>query len=426
MAELTEEEKEILYRAHEIKERIRAEELEAGEISLEEAKRQQQEELKETFGPGYKEDGDEEEDEEPEEVTVFSREIPQADSAVSDTPPRRQRKRREKKAKGPRKKRKGLRRLIKILIVLIILGALLCVAAYAGIRLFISKTNYQPYETAYVRAGDVVSSPLVTNILLIGTDNRVENDTSRSDAMILVSINRKKGRLSMSSFLRDCYVSIPGYGQNRLNHAYQMGGPALLIQTIEENFKIGVDYYAQVDFYDFMDVIDALGGVGVEVTAEELNYLNGYISEINHKENELAGAEVYPEGYSFVAAAGYQTLNGRQALGYCRIRYIGTDFGRTGRQRTVLEALFKKAKSSNPLKLFEACRTIMPDLTTNISDDGMTKLIMGVPMYLFYDVKQNQVPVDGCWWNALMDNGQEVLGIDFTTNNAALRSAIYD
>ena len=181
----------------------------------------------------------------------------------------------------------------------------------------------------------------------------------------------------------------------------------------------------QVDFYDFIDVIDALGGVDIEVTDAEVNYINGYISELNHKENELAGFEQYPEGYSFLNSSGYQTLNGRQALGYARIRAIGTDFARTGRQRTVLNALLAKMKA-NPLRLLKACHAILPDLTTNIGDDRMTSLVMSAPVYLFYKVVQNQVPVDGYLWNTTMENGQEVLGIDFNGNNASLRSTIYD
>jgi len=222
----------------------------------------------------------------------------------------------------------------------------------------------------------------------------------------------------MTSILRDSYVAIPGHGQNRINHAYQMGGAPLLIQTIEENFKIGIDYYMQVDFYNFIEVVDAFGGVDIEVTQEELQYVNGYVSEINHYEGK-------EEGYSFLNAAGYQTLNGRQALGYSRIRYIGTDFARTGRQRAVLDALLRKAKT-NPFGMVKACQEILPDLTTNISDNEMAGILLGAPMYLFYEMSQCQVPFNGCWWNELMGGSQEVLGIDFNSNNAQLRSAIYD
>ena len=473
MAKLTEEEKEILYRAHEIRERIRAEELEAGEISLEDAKRQAREEMqaqrtgrnpRSTFTEETSEieddantSGDDaleaeetgseensssghpgvdfswEEDAEtmdaekkpkrrrspsvpPEREGRSGRE---AEAALAREDRREERRAEKRKEKKHRKKKHGiLRRLITFLLVLILIAAAGVGIVYGAVRVMITETNYQPYETAYVRADDVKTDPRVTNILLIGTDNRETDDASRSDAMIVVSINNRKHKLVMTSILRDSYVNIAGYGQNRINHAYQMGGPALLIQTIEENFKIGIDYYVHVDFYSFIDVIDAFGGVDIEVTDAEFQWLNGYVSEINHLEGQ-------PEGYSFLAEPGYQTLNGRQALAYSRIRYDGTDFKRTERQRTVLEALLQKAKK-HPLSMIKACRAILPDLTTNISDNEMTKLIMTAPLYMLYSQSQFRVPADNTWWNDIMGSNQEVLGIDFNANNALLQSAIYD
>ena len=206
---------------------------------------------------------------------------------------------------------------------------------------------------------------------------------------------------------------------SELNHAYQAGGPALLIQTIENNFKIGIDYYVQVDFYSFIDVIDAFGGVYIDVTdATLMNYINGYVSELNH----IEGKE---EGFSFLSQPGYQLLNGRQALGYSRIRIIGTDFARTGRQRTVLQALITRVKAK-PWLVFKAASRVLPDLSTNISDNRMSLLFVEmIPLLAANNIRQFQVPVDHYWSNALMDNGQEVLSIDFANNNEQLRSAIY-
>ncbi len=438
MAQLTEEEKEVLYRAHEIRERLRAEALEAGEISLKEAKKQAREDLEATFGPEASEEDDEDNfvDSEPlsddeAEADLYPDENETArglkeQKRKSKKEANRNKKRAAKEKKRERKEsRKQSRKehtvwkkLLKFILVVLIVIALIMTLAYAVIRALLSATNYQPYETSYVRAADVVSEKLVTNILLIGTDNRQASDASRSDAIILVSVNQKKGKLVMTSILRDCYVNIPGYGQNRINHAYQMGGAALLIQTIEENFKVGIDHYMQVDFYSFMKVVDAFGGVDIEVTPEELGYINGYVNELNYYEGKA-------DGTNYLNEAGYQTLNGSQALGYSRIRYIGTDFGRTDRQRTVLNALIKKVKS-NPLAIIPACREVLPALTTDISDNEMSMLLLGLPFYAFFDVSQCRVPIDNCWWNELMPNGQEVLGIDFDSNNAQLKSAIYD
>ena len=114
---------------------------------------------------------------------------------------------------------------------------------------------------------EVPISADVYNILLIGSDTRVQGEVGRSDAMILVSINQKTKRIYLTSFLRDCYVYLPGWGHTRLNHAFAYEGPALLEQTLEENFKVHVDKYVAVDFFSFMDVVDTLGGpVRLEVS----------------------------------------------------------------------------------------------------------------------------------------------------------------
>ena len=323
-------------------------------------------------------------------------------------------------AQNPGRKKKSVgRKLLHILLVILLILVLLLAALLIYMRVAVAATNYKAYDPAQTRSEGVYREAGVTNVLLIGTDNREEDDASRSDAMIVMSVNNKKNKIVLTSILRDSYVQIPGYGQNRLNHAYQMGGAPLLITTIENNFGIAIDYYVKVDFYSFIDVIDAFGGVYLTITQEELPYVIGYVSELNHIEG-------LPEGTSFPDHAGYQLCDGRQALGYSRIRYIGTDFGRTERQRTVLEALMKRVKQ-RPWKIFEAMNRVFPDLTTNISDNRMEQLFLQMlPPAISGRVSQFRVPADGCWSNALTDSGQEVLSINFEQNNALLKSAVYD
>ncbi|MGI6106597.1 MAG: LCP family protein [Lachnospiraceae bacterium] len=317
------------------------------------------------------------------------------------------------------KKKSFGRKLRNILLAIILVFVLLLCAVLIYMRVAVTATNYSAYDPAETRSEGVYSEAGVTNVLLIGTDSRTSDDASRSDAMILLSINNKKNKVVMTSILRDSYVSIPGYGQNRLNHAYQMGGAPLLITTIENNFGVAVDYYVTVDFYSFIDVVDAFGGVYLTITDEELPYVNGYVSELNHIEG-------LPEGTSFLDQSGYQLCDGRQALGYSRIRYIGTDFARTERQRTVLKALLERVKQC-PWKIFEAMNRVFPDLTTNIGDNRMELLFLQfIPPALAGRISQFRVPADGCWSNAYTESGQEVLEIDFEQNNALLKSAIYD
>lgn len=303
------------------------------------------------------------------------------------------------------------------LVITFLLAAIAAVGAFILIYSNVSRTNYEPIAQSERSADVLAEQKGVKNILLLGTDERVSGETSRSDAIIVLSINENRKKIVMTSILRDSYVEIPGYGKNRINHAYQMGGAALMIQTIENNFKIPIDSYAKVDFFSFMGIIDKLGGVPITVTQEELGYLNGYIAEIN----TLQGL---PVNDGQLAQAGSYQLNGKQALAYSRIRYIGTDFARTERQRTVLDGLFQQLKTASPKELYEVAATILPDITTNIGNMDLTKMIAKSVFYMKYDIIQNRIPMDGTW-NDLVVGGQEVLEIDFEANREGLKSMIY-
>lgn len=321
--------------------------------------------------------------------------------------------------KSRKKKRRKKHRVLRFFVKLIVAAAVLVFGIHFLLMRLVSGTNYQPYETDYVRADDVMSSPWVENILVIGTDARNPDASSRSDCMIIVSVNRRYGKLVMTSILRDSYVEIPGYGQNRINAAFQYGGADLLIQTIEQNFKIGIDHYVKVDFFSFIEIIDALGGVDIDVDGDEAYYVNTYLCEINN----LLGVE---QGDGNITVTGMQTLSGKQALSYSRIRYIGTDFARTGRQREVINACIAKAKTLNPVKLLSVCNQILPELTTDISDSEMAWLLMQAPLFLTYESSECRIPADHTWSNLVAGQGMEVLQLDFDANVEVLRKAIYE
>lgn len=319
--------------------------------------------------------------------------------------------------KKKKKKKSHAKKIATVLLTICVILAILFGGAYFIVRAIVSRTNYQPYETEYVRAADVMHDSDVMNVLLIGSDERGSVDTARSDAMIVLSVNENTKKIVMTSILRDSYVNIPGYGMQRINHSYQMGGPALLIQTIEENFKIGIDYYASVDFFAFMDIIDCVDGVEITVTDEEVQWVNAYVAELN-------GILGDPEGDGYISGAGTLTMTGKQALAYSRIRYVGTDFARTERQRTVLNAVIDKLKSANPIQLFRVVNTVLPDVDTDMDDHAMTMTLFKAITYLGYDIEQFRVPMDGTWWNEDA-GGQEVLGMDFAANIAGLQNTIY-
>jgi LCP family protein required for cell wall assembly len=268
-------------------------------------------------------------------------------------------------------------------------------------------------------ASQVIDDKDIINVLLIGSDTRKEGGSGRSDVMMLISINKDTKKIIVTSFLRDIYLQIPGKRNNRINAAYAFGGADLLLDTIRQNFKIQVDQYASIDFYSFMDVVDAVGGVTIEVTEKEVPVTNGYIRDLNR----LTGK---PEDRDCLAKAGTYLMNGKQALAYSRNRYVGNgDFSRTERQRKVIEQIYKKIKKLNLLEVKDLLDIILPKVTTNLSENDLFSLILSLPSIMQYDVEQWAVPTSDSY-KPMRINGMAVLGIDFQENINELYHRIYN
>lgn len=265
---------------------------------------------------------------------------------------------------------------------------------------------------------EVLNDKQVFNILLIGYDSRNEDRRGRSDTNILISINQKLEEITMTSIMRDCYVEIPGYGKNRINAAYAYEGGMLLAETIEKNFEIHVDGYVAVNFFVFMDIIDVIGGVDIEVSGEEIEVMNEYIKN----QNRLLGCR---EDEDLLNAEGILHLNGKQTLAYVRVRYVGnSDFDRTQRQRMVLVEVFRKMKEMNLLELNELLNTLLPEVTTDISKKDILFLLLKSPFFLRYEMKTLRIPADGTFKESRID-GMEVLEVDLKKNIEFLKREIY-
>ena len=317
------------------------------------------------------------------------------------------------KAAGKKKKKSGFKRFL-------ISAALIIVFLAAGLYVLVGKVygemNYEEIES-------VTSSPMkeegVTNILLIGNDSRENGEDGRSDAMILLSISNRTKKIYMTSLLRDMYVDIPGYKSNRLNAAYSYGGAELLMQTIEQNFDIHISRYVLVNFEAFANLVDAVGGVDLELTGKEVEYVNGYLVEYNILLGRPEGTDYFED-----LSGGMVHLNGPQALAYCRNRYIGTDFGRTERQRKVLtEVIHKLPKGvlTNPKELIDG---LMPNLTTNLTQAECYRLSLMAPKILTYDIVQNSIPIEGTYQDATIRK-MAVLEVDFDANKKFLQENLY-
>lgn len=248
----------------------------------------------------------------------------------------------------------------------------------------------------------------VTNILLIGQDRRGEK-RARSDSMLLVTFNRKKGAITFTSFLRDAYVQIPGYKANKLNHSFQYGGMQLLNETLWVNYGVRVDGNFEVDFNQFQKLIDLLGGVDVELTSKEVKYMtNNY--------NRWPGLK-----------AGMNHLTGEQALLYSRIRYIDTDYRRTERQRTVLMSLLNEYKSQSLTEMLSLLEEILPLVSTNMEKNRIVSLATDLfPMVSGASVKSQQIPAAGTFKGGNVRVREGLKGwfeynIDFAKNRQILQ-----
>ena len=217
------------------------------------------------------------------------------------------------------------------------------------------------------------------NVLLIGIDG--QGYSGRSDVMILCTYDKVNKTATMTSFLRDLYVEIPGRDSNRLNAAYAFGGIDLLDATLELNFGIQVDGHVMVDFNTFPKVIDALGGVDITLTQAEADYLG------------LSGEGEYH-------------MDGDLAMRYSRIRYIDSDFGRTNRQRTVLNSLFERFKKLSWGEVANAATQVLDLVYTDM--DAGTILSYGSEVIQLNSIQQLHVPNDGEYYDAVI-NGMMVL-----------------
>jgi polyisoprenyl-teichoic acid--peptidoglycan teichoic acid transferase len=236
------------------------------------------------------------------------------------------------------------------------------------------------------------------NILLIGQDRRPNQPRQRSDSMIILSYNMKQKTVKLISLMRDMYVQIPGYSDNRINAAYQFGGLDLLDMTILQNFGVGIDGNFAVDFDGFTKVVDTLGGIDINITAYDAAYLNKRTSTWN-------------------IHSGLNHLDGAQALDYSRIRYVGNaDYERTERQRNVMNLIIDKIlalSASDQLKMVDV---LLPYLTTDMSKTKILSYCLTVMQNGINGVEKYRIPADGTYSSPVI-RGMDVLLPDLEKNS---------
>ena len=242
----------------------------------------------------------------------------------------------------------------------------------------------------------------VINIALFGVDRREKNEPSRSDSMIILSIDQKHKKIKMSSIMRDTFVKIKDHGETKLTHAYAYGGPQLAIRTLNENFNLNIRDYVTVDFLNFEKIIDAIGGVTIDVKQDEI----GLIPQITK--------------------SGSQKLNGLQAVAYSRIRHTaGDDFRRTERQRTVLSAMIANIQSVGATKFPSVVTKLLPFTETSMNSMDLIKLGTKVITSNTTKLVQDRFPTDG-YWSGKTINGVWYLVADMKATVEQIHKFIYE
>lgn len=254
----------------------------------------------------------------------------------------------------------------------------------------------------------------VINIAVFGVDSRTDDVAGRSDAMMIVAVDMKHNKIKAVSLMRDSLVEIEGYGKLKLNSAYARGGVELAIKTINQNFDMNITDYVSLNFNQLAGLVDALGGVEVEISEAERRNANKYIKEMANE----AGIKA-----DLIDEAGTVTLHGYQAVAYARIRYVGNaDFERTERQREVMEKLMNKALDTNPVRYPSLIKSLIPMVETSLSNEEILKiagtvLLKGKPTF-----EQGRFPLDGSY----KSNSSYAMVYDLEEAAAKLHRFIYD
>jgi len=246
----------------------------------------------------------------------------------------------------------------------------------------------------------------IVNLLLIGQDQRDPEDTARSDSIILCTLQPDAGKVVITSFLRDLYVTIPGHDDNRLNAAYALGGMELLRNTMEENFGLAIDGCIEVDFSRFAGIIDLLGGVSIDLRQDEADAVN------------RAVPGTLSEG-SFL-------LTGEQALAYARIRNLDADgdFSRTNRQRKLLSALLHRWEDASFLSILSVIADILPLIATDLSSREVLLLAAKLfPLLKAPAIVSQRIPAAGTYSCSTI-RGMAVLTADMDSARKLLEETL--
>ncbi len=326
------------------------------------------------------------------------------------------------KKSSKKKSRRGLKAVIAVLLVLVL--GLAGFGGYYGVTLYYQlKDNSLDadesglgIDTEDMLLNDTDNSS-ITNIALFGVDQR-DGEKCRSDAIMIMSVDKKHNKIKVVSVMRDSYVAVEGHGMTKICHAYYYGGPTLAIKTLNQTFGLNIQEYITVNFNELAQIVDAVGGVNISIKEKEIYYLNKNLREQAKYDNFTA------KDY-YVTAEGTQRLNGQQAVAYARIRKSDSDFVRTDRQRTVLRQLFNEALDMNPLRYPEFAKQFLQvcDTSLDFSDCiSLAGIMVRKPEFVDLRLPVDEDLISGNYYV----NGVSYVYYDTAATAEKLRDFIYN
>lgn len=271
-------------------------------------------------------------------------------------------------------------------LILILIAIVLPIVALA----FFIKDNNEKQEDIMEKAkSEKIENQKVINIALFGLDRRSKDEKARADSIMIANIDLENKTINLISILRDTLVDIKGHDKEKLNHSYAYGGPELALETLNSNFNLNLKNYISVDFFSLAKVIDLVGGVEIDLKDYEANQINKNLDEVNN-------IEKLPSKTDYIEGMGTKTLNGRQAVAYCRIRKEGNgDYERTQRQRTVLKSIINSYENLDSSKKFEANMEMMAQISTNILVNDIKYIQNKIQNEKNYKINQYMIPFEG-------------------------------
>ncbi len=270
-------------------------------------------------------------------------------------------------AKHSKKNEKGgSKKVIIVLTSIVVALAIVFGGAFWYLNSLLNNVNRgESFESGELGVHSALDDVKVVNIALFGIDTRSNGFKGRSDAVMVLTIDKENDKIKMTSIARDSYVEMNGHDRDKLTHAYAFGGAKLAMKTVNQNYDLNITDYITVNFFGITEMIDAVGGVTIDVNADEMRVMNAEFVQ------DLVNIGIPCEK---ITKTGLQRLTGAQALAYSRNRYTGGDSARTGRQREVLSAMFDEIKKMGVTKLPGLIKMALQNCETSLTNSEITSV----------------------------------------------------